>query len=61
MIYIIILNIQYHRHLVSRIMKATKKVAMAEQRKAPSLVEFIISVTMMMAPTSFANARTVHA
>jgi hypothetical protein len=28
-------------------MKATKKVAMAEQRKAPSLIEFIIFVTMM--------------
>jgi hypothetical protein len=42
-----LLNIQYHHHLVSRIMKATKKVAMAEQRKAPSLVEFIIFVTMM--------------
>jgi hypothetical protein len=43
-------------------MKATKKVAMAEQRKAPSaLVGFIIFVTMMMAPTSLANAHTVHA
>jgi hypothetical protein len=42
-------------------MKATKKVAMAEQRKAPSaLVGFIIFVTMM-APTNLANARTVHA
>jgi hypothetical protein len=42
-------------------MKATKKVAMAEQRKAQSLVGFIILVTLMMAPISFANACTVHA
>jgi hypothetical protein len=58
--YHLLQNIQYH-HRVSHIMKATKKVAMAEQRKAPSLVGFIIFVTMMMAPTSLANARTVHA
>jgi hypothetical protein len=55
-----LLNIQYH-HRVSRIMKATKKVAMAEQRKAPSALVGFIFVTMMMAPTSLANARTVHA
>jgi hypothetical protein len=54
-----LLNIQYH-HRVSRIMKATKKVAMAEQRKAPSALVGFIFVTMM-APTSLANARTVHA
>jgi hypothetical protein len=47
-----ILSIIIISYLASRIMKATKKVAMAEQRKAPSLIEFIIFVTMMMAPTA---------